>query len=206
VDDGGPIDPAQQRLAERRLMAALRRHHRREPLRADLRVDTLVAELRAAEPRRASGHRGALPLSLSDADLRGVVDGLVASGLMLRRGHRVRLADHAPPLDPIMRDRIDRLLDGLRDSGAAPPPAEGMAARLGIPPGVIAQLRSAGELVAVGPGIDYPRVVWDEINARLDRLAMSGRLSVGRVRDDLRATRRHAEGILRHRRDRRAVR
>lgn len=206
ADDDRPIDPAQRRLAERRLIAALRRHHRREPLRADVRVDTLVAETRAAEPRGASGHRGSLPLAVSDADLRAVVDGLVASEALVRRGHRVRLADHAPGLDPIMRERVDRLLGGLRESGAAPPPVEGLAARLGIPGGVIVQLRAAGELVAVAPGIDYPRVMWDEISAHLDRMAMSGHLSVGRVRDDLRATRRHAEAILRHRRDTRAVR
>lgn len=201
LDGPGPMDPAQRRLAERRLIAALRRLHRREPLRADVRVDTVVAETRAAEPRRASGHRGSLPLSLTDADLRAVVDGLVASGTMLRQGHRVRLADHAPVLDPIMRERVEQLLTvlreaGLREAGATPPRIEGSAARLGIPPSVLAQLRAAGELVAIAPGIDYPRDVWVALRARVDAIAERGPLTVRHVRDQLRATRRHAEAIL----------
>lgn len=192
------MDPAQRRLAERRLIAALRRHHRREPLRADVRVDTLVAETRAAEPRRASSHRGSLPLSLTDADLRAVVDGLVASGTMLREGHRVRLADHAPALDPIMRERVERLIFTLREAGVTPPPADGVAARLGIPGGVIDQLRTAGELVAIAPRIDYPGYVWTEISSRLDRLTVDAHPSVRLVRDELGTSRRHAEAILRH--------
>ncbi len=190
------MDPAQRRLAERRLIAALRRLHRREPLRTDVRVDTVVAETRAAEPRRASGHRGSLPLSLTDADLRAVVDGLVASGTMLRQGHRVRLADHAPVLDPIMRERVEQLLTVLREAGLTPPPAEGVAARLGIPAALIDQMRIAGELVAVGPRIDYPGDVWVALRARVDAIAERGPLTVRHVRDQLRATRRHAEAIL----------
>jgi len=62
----------------------------------------------------------------------------------------------------------------------------------------VAQLRAAGEVVSVAPGIDYPRATWLEISERLDRLARGGRLNVARVRDDLRASRRHAEAILRH--------
>lgn len=190
------MDPAQRRLAERRLIAALRRLHRREPLRTDVRVDTVVAETRAAEPRRASGHRGSLPLSLTDADLRAVVDGLVASGTMLRQGHRVRLADHAPVLDPIMRERVEQLLTVLREAGLTPPPADGVAARLGIPAALIDQMRIAGELVAVGPRIDYPGDVWVALRARVDAIAERGPLTVRHVRDQLRATRRHAEAIL----------
>lgn len=199
----GPIDPAQQQLAERRLLDALRRSHRREPLRADIRVDTLIALLHGAADARPAGHRGATPLALDDAALRAVIDGMVERGEMLRRGHRVRMPDHEPGLSPAMRERVDRLLGGLREAGAAPPPIDGLAARLGIPPGVVAQLRAAGEVVSLAPGIDYPRASWLEINVRLDWLARSGHLSVGRVRDDLRATRRHAEAILRYRREER---
>ncbi len=46
----GPIDPAQRRLAERRLLDTLRRLLRREPLRSDVRVDRLISEVRAADP------------------------------------------------------------------------------------------------------------------------------------------------------------
>lgn len=202
----GPIEP-QQRLAERRLIDALRRYHRREPLRADVRVDVLVGLVLSATDDRPASHRGATPLTLDDAALRAVIDGLVARGEMARRGHRVRLPDHEPGLGAAMRERVDRLLGGLNEAGAVPPPLDALAARLGVPPTVVAQLRSAGEVVSVAPGIDYPRATWAEITSRLDRLARGGPLSVARVRDDLRATRRHAEAILHRYRDaRRTVR
>jgi hypothetical protein len=194
----GPIDPNQRRLAERRLLTALRRHLKRAPLRADLRVDTLVSELRDAEPARPSGHRGQGPIKLSDGELRGVVDGLVSAGTLLRSGHRVRLPDAAPPLDPVMRQRVDELLGTLVAAGPMPPAAEAVARRLGIPPSLVDQLRSAGDLVPVAPRIDYPRPAWVDISRRLDRLASQGAVSVRGVRDELATTRRHAEAILRH--------
>jgi len=202
----GPIDPAQRRLAERRLLDALRRLHRREPLRADVRVDRLVAEVRAADPARESTHRGRQPLTLSDAELRAVVDELVASGALRREGHRVSLPDGAPTLDPIMRERVEQLIGMLAAKGATPPPAEPVAARLGIPTTLLKQLRGAGDLVSVAPRIDYPRATWLVINAQLDALAdrrgartPAEQLSVRAIRDALQTTRRHAEAILRRR-------
>ena len=193
-----PIDPGQRLLAERRLLTALRRHQRRSPLQRDVRVDTLVGELRAGEPARATGHRGRQPLMLTDGQLRSVVDGLVAAGMLVRSGHRVQLADGAPSIDPIMRERVDQLLATLAAGGAMPPAAESIGTRLGIPPALIDQLRAAGELIAVAPRIDYPRAAWLEISHRLDVLAVAGAPSVRRVRDELGTARRHAEAILRH--------
>ncbi|HEX3218893.1 MAG TPA: hypothetical protein VHU77_02525 [Candidatus Limnocylindria bacterium] len=205
------MDLGQRRLAERRLVHALQRLHRREPLAADFRVDALVDAARAV-PRAASGHRGSAALVLTDAELRSVVEELVASGRMERHGHRVRLRNHQPAFDAETRQRVDRLMDGLRETGNAPPRVDGIAARLGITPPLLAQLRRSGQLVSIGPGIDYPADVWQQIQERVDRLG--GALNVARVRDELRTTRRHAEAILAHRRaarqrvhrDRRAVR
>ena len=115
------MDPPHRRLAERRLVAALRRLHRRDPLRAEVRTDAVLRELRADPGERLpAGHRGGGSLRpLSDADLLAIVDALVASGRLLRRGHRVRLPEHEPIiLDSEMRARVDRLLSGLRDAGA----------------------------------------------------------------------------------------
>jgi hypothetical protein len=192
----GPIDPADRQLAERRLLEALRKFHRRQPMRADLRVDRLIADLRAAEPSRPSAHRGRRPLTLTDAQLRTVVDGLVESGLMRREGHRVGLLGAAPALDPIMQRRVDELIQALVTAATTPPPAERVAANLGIPAALLDELRASGELVAVGPRIDYPRDAWARIRAVLDRLAAAGPLSVRAVRDELGTTRRHAEAIL----------
>lgn len=200
-DEAGTVESAQQHLAERRLLTALRRAHRREPLRPDVRVDTLLAAARAVPAGRAPRHRGSRALTLDDRALLGVLDGMVASGQVIRDGRRVRMAEHAPALDGEMRDRVDRLLNGLRDAGVEPPRVDGIAARLGIPPGVIAQLRAAGELVAAGPGIDYPRDTWDALRARLQTLSASGPLTVGRVREALHISRRHATAILALRRD-----
>ncbi|MGZ8562876.1 MAG: hypothetical protein ACXWWU_04570 [Candidatus Limnocylindria bacterium] len=203
-----PIDPAQRRLAERRLLDTLRRLQRREPLRTDVRVDRLVSALRAADPSRPSTHRGRQPLTLDDGELRAVVDELVASGALRREGHRVSLSDSTSALDPIMRRRVDQLLAALRDGGATPPPAERVAAQLGVPAALLDQLRAAGDLVAVAPRIDYPRAVWAGLSARLDHLAATAPLSVRLVKDELGTTRRHAEAILsRHvaQRDRRGV-
>lgn len=194
----GPIDPIQRRLAERRLLTVLRRLQRRSPLRRDVRVDTLVGEMRAGQPSRATGHRGRQPLMLSDGELRSVVDGMVDAGALLRTGHRVQVAGAGPSLDPIMRERMALLLATLAAEGVKPPAADTVATRLGIPPALVDQLRSAGELVAVAPRIDYPRDVWVQISHRLDRLAADGAPSVRKVREELGTARRHAEAILRH--------
>ena len=202
-----PMDPAQRRLAERRLLVALARLHRREPLRAGIRVDTLIEAVRSAPVSRARTHRGSTPLALGDGALLQVIDEMIAAGALVRSGRSVRLPDHRPTLDAEMRARVDRLLDGLREAGAAPPRIEGIAARLGIPPQVLAQLRVAGELVAVEPGIDYPRDTWERLRDRIDALAASGPLTVARVRDGLHTSRRHADALLAQRREtRRAAR
>jgi len=164
-----------------------------------VRSDALLRELRSDPGERLPpGHRGGGSLrELTDAELLAVMEALVEAGKLVRRGHRVRLPDHAPILlDPQMRDRVGRLMTGLREAGAEPSRVDGIAARMGIPLGVVDQLRSAGELVQVAEGIDYPRGVADELRARLDEMARRGPLTVARVRDQLRTSRRHAEALI----------
>ncbi|MGH2417221.1 MAG: hypothetical protein ACRDFY_02710 [Candidatus Limnocylindria bacterium] len=191
----GAIDPEQRRIAERLALQALRRFHREQPLSADLRMDALVARVTTlAARRRPSGHRGGAPLLLEEAELRRVIDDLVTAGTLVRSGRRLRLADAEPGIDAEMAERVSQLIAGLRSAGAAPPRVEGIAARLGIPPTVIDQLRAAGQLRQLAPGIDYPAEVWSALRAQVE--TMPGALSVGRVRDELRTTRRHAEAII----------
>jgi hypothetical protein len=198
VTDGGPIgaiDPEQRRMAERLVLGVLRRFHREQPLAVDVRLDSLVSRVRAAAGRKPPPrHRGATPLTLDDADLRRVIGDMAEDGRLRRSGRRIGLPDATPGLDPEMSERVERLLEGLRAAGAAPPRVDGLAARLGIPPTVIDQLRAGGVLRQVAPGIDYPSDVWSALHARLE--GMSGALNVARVRDELRTSRRHAEAII----------
>lgn len=191
----GAIDPEQRRVAERLALQALRRFHREQPLAADLRMDALVTRVRAlAAKARPSGHRGAGALTLADPELRRVIDDLAADGRLLRSGRRLRLPEAESGLDPEMAERVETLLTGLRAAGATPPRVDGIAARLGIPPNVVDQLRASGTLVQVAPGIDYPADVWAALRSRVEE--MSGAMNVARLRDELRTSRRHAEAIL----------
>jgi Elongation factor SelB, winged helix len=191
----GAIEPEQRRVAERLVLAALRKFHREQPLSVDLRIDALVSRVRAAAGRKPPPrHRGATPLTLEDADLRRVIDEMADDGRLARNGRRIGLPDVRPSLDAEMSERVDRLLAGLRASGAAPPRVDGIAARLGIPPAVLDQLRAGGVLRQVAPGIDYPADVWSALQARIE--GMGGSLSIARVRDELHTSRRHAEAII----------
>ncbi|MGI8829273.1 MAG: hypothetical protein ACR2I5_05830 [Candidatus Limnocylindria bacterium] len=191
----GAIDPEQRHRAERLVLLALRRFHREQPLAVDLRMDGLVARVHViAERRPSTRHRGGGHLDLAEADLRRVIDDLVVTGKLVRTGRRIRLADASPGLDPEMTERVGTLLSGLRAMGAQPPRVDGIASRLGIPPTVIEQLRAAGQLRQIGPGIDYPADVWSALRVRVE--GMRGTVNVVRVRDELHTTRRHAEAIL----------
>ena len=191
----GSIDPEQRRIAERLALQALRRFHREQPFAADLRMDTLVARVAELARRRPpSGHRGGIALELAEADLRRVIDDLATAGTLVRSGRRLRLSDAKTELDPEMAARVSTLMAGLRAARAEPPRVDGIAARLGIPPSVIAQLRAAGQLRQIAPGIDYPADVWSALRTRVE--GMTGAITLARVRDELHTSRRHAEAIL----------
>lgn len=191
----GAIDPEQRRVAQRLVLAALRRFHREQPMSVDIRVDSLVSRVRSAAGRKPPPrHRGATPLTLDDADLRRVIDEMADDGRLARNGRRVGLPESRPAMDPELAERVDRLLEGLRAAGAEPPRVDGLAARLGITPTVVDQLRAGGVLRRIAPGIDYPADVWSALLARVE--AMGGSRTIARLRDELHTSRRHAEAIL----------
>ena len=191
----GSIDPEQRRVAQRLVLAALRKFHKEQPMSVDLRVDTLVTRVRSAAGRKPPPrHRGATPLTLDDADLRRVIDDMADDGRLARNGRRVGLPGQRPTMDAEMAERVDRLLEGLRAAGAEPPRVDGLAGRLGITPTVIDQLRTGGVLRQIAPGIDYPADVWSVLLARVEGMGRSP--SIARVRDELHTSRRHAEAIL----------
>ena len=191
----GAIDPDQRHVAERLVLLALRRFHREQPLSVDLRMDALVTRVSELAARRPpSRHRGGARLDLAEAELRRVIDDLVTAEKLVRNGRRIRLADAKTGLDPEMAEKVSALLEGLRAAGAAPPRVDGIAGRLGIPPTVIDQLRTGGQLRQIAPGIDYPADVWSALRARVGGLP--GTITIARLRDELHTTRRHAEAIL----------
>jgi hypothetical protein len=185
-----------RQTAERRLLSTLARLHRREPLAPDIRVDTLVAELRAAESGRPAKHRGGGRTPLSDAELRGLVNTLVERGALIRQGHRVRLPGHLAVLPDGWRERADELISVLRAERASPPRADAVASRLGLPDAALANLRATGELVVIGPGIDLPGDTFAEMLAVARRLADDGTLSVAALRTAIGTSRRVAAGII----------
>jgi hypothetical protein len=183
-------EAGQRRLAERRLLQALRRFHRREPMAPDVRADALIASLRDLGGRPAS-HRGATPLTLGEPELRGVLDDLVERGEVLRAGRRVRLPGQDAGLEGEARRQADALLAEIAAAGASPPRVEPIARRLGTPNWVVDALRRTGELVAVAPGIEYSRDVLDAL-----LVALGGRdLSVAELRDELGTSRRYAAAL-----------
>jgi selenocysteine-specific elongation factor len=189
---------AERQLAERRLLTALRRFHRRDPLADGIRTDALVSQLR--EPSaRPSSHRGAAPLRLSDAELRNLIDDLVRRGVIERQGHRLRLPGHRPVPSDAALEAGGALLDELRAAGASPPRADAVARRLGIGPWVVDALRRSGELVELAPGIDYPR---DVLDALLARLRAAGCETVAEARDELGTSRRYAAALMETTRER----
>jgi hypothetical protein len=103
-----------------------------------------------------------------------------------------------------MAERVDRLIEGLRAARAEPPRVEAVAARIGIPPAVIDQLRRSGMLVNLAPGVDYPREVLEALLERIGGLSTRGPLTTGRVAVALGTSRRYAEALLDRYRARRA--
>ena len=179
----GAIDPEQRRVAERLVLAALRKFHHEQPLSVDLRMDSLVSRVRVAAGRKPPPrHRGSAPLTLEDAELRRVIEEMADDGRLTRNGRRVGMPGAAPSLEPEMAERVDRLMEGLRSAVASPPRVDGLAARLGIPPSVLDQLRAGGQLRQIAPGIDYPADVWSALQARIE--GMRGPVSIGRLRDE----------------------
>ncbi|MEO8509902.1 MAG: hypothetical protein ABI534_01525 [Chloroflexota bacterium] len=182
--------------AERRLLNTLGRLHGRDPLVPDIRVDAVVAELRRSGASRPASHRGGGTLPLTDAELRSVVDDLVERGELVRTGHRVRLPSHVATLPDAWRERADALLAALRAESPAPPRADAVARRLGLPEAALDYLRGSGELVSLAPGIDYPADVAEELIAVAQTLAEEGTLSVAALREAIGGTRRYAAAII----------
>ena len=195
-----PPAPAGRRAAERHVMRALRRMHTEQPLVADFRADAVVARaLETPRDARPASHRGAGADPLTPELAAAALDGLVERGEVVRDGRRVRLPDRHAGLAPEMRAQADAMIGRLRATAPAVPPLDRVAREFGIPAPVVDYLRRSGELVSIGPGLDYPADVLARLIADVTALmAAEGPLSVGRYRDALGTGRRHAVALLEH--------
>lgn len=202
------MDPARRSQVERDVLRALERFHREAPMVPTLRLDALMGRIVQAQRPASSRHRGGRAVELGWDELLEAIDALADRGLLVRDGRRVALVGGGAGLGPEMRERADALIDTLLQGGATPPRAEAVARRLGLPPGVVASLRQAGELVEVAPGIDYPRDVLEVLLDRLDAVARDGSITTSEVAAALGTSRRYADALRAHaaRRDRRPVR
>ena len=188
------------RAAERTVVRTLTRLHREQPLEAGFRIDAVLARA-AASPAdtRPRSHRGAGAATDDPELLAHAVTALVERGDVERDGRRIRLAGASPRLGADMRARADALIERLRAAAPRVPPTDTLARDLGLPAAVLDYLRRDGEIVSIGPRIDYPSDVLDGL---LERAAgardAEGGLSVARLRDLLGTGRRHAHALLEH--------
>lgn len=164
------------------LVAALRNEHALQPLNdwAD------VAALR----RRVSADEAVLAAALA-GDRR----------LETASGGRVRLASHRAQLDPGESDARARLLAALEQGGAAPPDVDARLSGLPEPRhrALVASLRSAGEIVAVGPHL-YSAAALAKIQERVTSHGRSrrGAIDIPALRDELGTTRKYLIPLLEH--------
>jgi selenocysteine-specific elongation factor len=169
----GPLFLSAERLEEEKgkLLAALREHHRSEPLEPGLRLD------------EARGR--------TDLD-RDAFDALVSTLNEVEQEEAVvRLREHRVSLSPAEEQERGRLLSRIGDAGFSPP----LRSELGADPDLLRALTREGALVAVADFFltkDAAETVKGTVREAIER---EGPLSVAQIRDILGTTRKYAVPI-----------
>jgi selenocysteine-specific elongation factor len=121
----------------------------------------------------------------------------------LARGEDVRMRGQSPDSQVRMRGRIseplgadaDRLLERLKGFGHEPPPHDTFTAE---EQRLLAQLRHAGKAERVGPFTFHPDAL-EDVRARVVAIMRrEGSITLARLRDELRTSRRYAQALLEH--------
>ncbi len=164
------------------ITALLTDHHRGHPLEEGAPLER-VREA-AARAARASG--GPADADLADA----VLDGLAASGAVVRTATIVRLPSHRVVLEDRGPD-VDRLLSAIGGERESRPPTIRELLAEGIAPELIDAAARAGAVVRVAPDIVVtPSLVERALD--LIRANATNGVSVGQIREALGTSRKYA--------------
>jgi selenocysteine-specific elongation factor len=171
-------------------------------------LDEVAAELRAAVKSEHKRFPLLDWLELKSVRARlDIEDSVLAAALERDRrlesatGGRVRLSGHAGRLSNEQRAASDRILDALRRAGATPPAID--AAFTGLPPkesdALVSMLRTAGEIVSVGPHL-YHAAALTDLRALLlaHGRARDGAIDIPALRDELGTSRKFLIPLLEH--------
>jgi selenocysteine-specific elongation factor len=145
--------------------------------------------------------RGAVRPLLDAKVFRLLVDRLLASGVLVRRGNVVHTSGHAASLAGIDDALAARMLARVTGAGAMPPTLKELALELGVDAGRVLKVAGVlvlrGDLVKVSPDLFFAQGVIDDIRARLaDRLRGEGEITAAGFRDLIGASRKYCIPLL----------
>jgi hypothetical protein len=124
-----------------------------------------------------------------------VVDGLVASDLLVRDGDRIRRPGAAPPVaDAALAAAMDRLEAALHV--LAPPPLAAAAVRVGCPREGIRALEVAARIVVLEPDLAYAMSTYRSLAATALSMASRAPLTPAAFRDATGTSRKYIMAIL----------
>ncbi len=181
--------PVVERL-EVEALEAVDAHHQREPLSPGMP---------SAELRRRLGRsvRRALTVDASAADVvaGGTIDGLIATGRLVRAGDVVRdprRSDGALPIEVTSAmARLEDLLDV-----PAPPSLRAAILRAGCPPEGVRALQSSGRIVRLDDDLAWASPTYQRLEAVAVDLADPGPLTPAALRDATGTSRKYVMALL----------
>jgi len=178
-------ESAYARLSEG-LVAAVRAYFEKNPFRPAMPYSDLRAEF----------------LKAGDAPtLKLILDGLVSSGVLVRKDAEIGLAGREAKVDPAEAGLRSRIGGAFRSARFTSPPEDDVRARLGLNPSafnpVLSGLLRSGELVRLAPKVIYHRETVEAARAAVAGLIeRHGSVTIAELRDRLDVSRKFAQAIL----------
>ena len=178
-------ESAYARLSEG-LVAAVRAYFEKNPFRPAMPYSDLRAEF----------------LKAGDAPtLKLILDGLVSSGVLVRKDAEIGLAGREAKVDPAEAGLRSRIGGAFRSARFTSPPEDDVRARLGLNPSafnpVLSGLLRSGELVRLAPKVIYHRETVEGARAAVAGLIeRHGSVTIAELRDRLDLSRKYAQAIL----------
>jgi len=204
-DGDGDGDAGHARLALHGAMDAGRRIDLADDVRSEIRTRTVAAlhaagagvPLGAARALVALELRRLVALDSSRAGRAGsaVLDELVADGLLVRDGDRVRIPGHTPAEPgPAEHAAMDRLVASL--NLPAPPALAAAARAAGCPAGGVRALERAGRIVIVAEDLAWSSGAWRRLAETALERARAAPLTPAELRDATGTSRKYVMALL----------